>query len=65
MDVDDLLSSGGVLVISGRAKDGTGVNHASAFSPVEMRPEIQGQKSTFGTKYKGNLQDSWLVDGRP
>ena len=63
MDVNDLLSSGSVLVISGRAKDRTGENHASAFSPMRIRPEIQGQKVDFW--HKGNLQDSRLVDGRP
>ncbi len=62
MDVNDLLSSGSVLVISGRAKDRTEENHASAFSP-RIRPEIQEQKVDFW--HKGNLQDSWLVDGRP
>jgi hypothetical protein len=46
----DLLSSGSFLVISGRTKDRTGDNHASAFSPMEIRPKIQEQKSTFGTK---------------
>ncbi len=54
MDVDDnvaeiLLSSGSSLVILGGAKDRTGENHASAFSPLKHRARIQEQESTFGT----------------
>lgn len=60
MDVDDLLSSGSVLVISGRAKDRTGENHASVFSPTRTTPGIQEQKSTFGTKGTYKIRGSWI-----
>jgi len=50
-----------VLVISGRAKDRTGENHASVFSPQKIRPEIQEQKSTLAqrelTRIRGSLMD--------
>ena len=60
MDVDDLLSSGSVLVISGRAKDRTGENHVLTFSPTKIGPEIQEQKSTFGTKGTYKIRGSWM-----
>jgi hypothetical protein len=56
------LSSGSVLVISGRLKDRTGENHASASSPLKIRPKIQEQKSSCGTKGTYKIR---VVDGRP
>jgi hypothetical protein len=47
-------------VISGRAEDRTGENHASVFSPMRIRPEIQEQKSTFGTKGTYKIRGSWM-----
>jgi hypothetical protein len=47
MDVDDNVAvpTGGPLLILGRTKDQTGENHASAFSPLKMRPKSQEQAS--------------------
>jgi hypothetical protein len=47
-------------VISGRAKDRTGENHASVFSPMRIRPEIQEQKSTFSTKGTYKIRGWWM-----
>lgn len=47
-------------MISGRAKDRTGENHASLFSPMRIIPKIQEQKSTFGIKGTYKIRGWWM-----